>query len=129
MGTYDMQRVLWYRWHPCYGYGQDEDQGQLGAWYVISSLGLFDVKGFTDIDPQIGLGSPLFDQITIKGNKRYYNGEDFKVEVKNASAENIYVQSFNLNGKLLNEPFMKLKDVQKGGKLMLEMGSTPKDEY
>ena len=28
-----------------YGYGQDEDQGQLGAWYVISSLGLFYIKG------------------------------------------------------------------------------------
>ena len=26
-----------------YGYGQDEDQGQLGAWYVMSALGLFDV--------------------------------------------------------------------------------------
>ena len=24
-----------------YGYGQDEDQGQLGAWYVMSALGLF----------------------------------------------------------------------------------------
>lgn len=28
-----------------YGYGQDEDQGQLGAWYVMSALGLFDCKG------------------------------------------------------------------------------------
>ncbi|HTL54101.1 MAG TPA: GH92 family glycosyl hydrolase, partial [Candidatus Limnocylindrales bacterium] len=26
-----------------YGYGQDEDQGQLGAWFVLASLGLFDV--------------------------------------------------------------------------------------
>lgn len=33
-----------------YGYGQDEDQGQLGAWYVMSALGLFDVKGLTEID-------------------------------------------------------------------------------
>lgn len=35
-----------------YGYGQDEDQGQLGAWYVMSALGLFDVKGLTEIDPK-----------------------------------------------------------------------------
>ncbi len=28
-----------------YGYGQDEDQGQLGAWYVLSAIGLFDVQG------------------------------------------------------------------------------------
>lgn len=112
-----------------YGYGQDEDQGQLGAWYVISSLGLFDVKGFTAMDPQIGLGSPLFDQILIKGNKKYYKGGDFKIELKNNTLENKYVQSFNLNGKILNQPFMSLKDLQKGGKLVLEMGATPKDDY
>ena len=28
-----------------YGVGQDEDQGQLGAWYVLAALGLFDVQG------------------------------------------------------------------------------------
>ena len=28
-----------------YGYGQDEDQGQLGSWYVLSAMGLFDVQG------------------------------------------------------------------------------------
>ena len=30
-----------------YGYGQDEDQGQLGAWYVMAAMVLFDVKGLT----------------------------------------------------------------------------------
>ncbi|MET0242715.1 MAG: GH92 family glycosyl hydrolase, partial [Flavitalea sp.] len=53
-----------------YGYGQDEDQGQLGAWYVISSIGLFDVKGLTDINPSFGIGSPLFDKVTIKLNQK-----------------------------------------------------------
>ena len=43
-----------------YGYGQDEDQGQLGAWYVMSALGLFDVKGLTEIDPKFQIGAPLF---------------------------------------------------------------------
>ena len=112
-----------------YGYGQDEDQGQLGAWYVISSIGLFDVKGFTDVSPQVGLGSPLFDKIKIKGNKTYYSGKDFEIEVRNNSAANIYVQSYTLNGKVLKEPFMQLKDIQKGGKLILQMGPTPKDSY
>jgi predicted alpha-1,2-mannosidase len=112
-----------------YGYGQDEDQGQLGAWYVISSMGLFDVKGFTDINPQVGLGSPLFDKIKIKGNKKYYNGKDFTIEVNNNSATNLYVQSFTLNGIQLTTPFMQLKDLQKGGKLVLQMGNTPKDSY
>ena len=112
-----------------YGYGQDEDQGQLGAWYVISGMGLFDVKGFTDINPQVGLGSPLFSKITIKGNRKYYNGKDFTIEVKNNSAENIYVQSYTLNGRKLSLPFMQLKDIQRGGRLVLEMGKTAKDDY
>ena len=85
-----------------YGYGQDEDQGQLGAWYVISSMGLFDVKGFTDFEPQVGLGSPLFDKIKIKGNQKSFNGKDFTIEVNNNSATNSYVQSFTLNGKPLS---------------------------
>mgnify|MGYP003575001805 FL=1 len=112
-----------------YGYGQDEDQGQLGAWYVISSMGLFDVKGFTDINPQVGLGSPLFDKIKIKGNKRYFSGKDFEIEVKDNSATNIYVQSYTLNEKALNKPFIQLKDIQQGGKLVIQMGATPKDNY
>lgn len=52
-----------------YGYGQDEDQGQLGAWYVMSALGLFDVKGLTEIDPKFQIGAPLFDKVTVRLNK------------------------------------------------------------
>jgi len=66
-----------------YGYGQDEDQGQLGSWYVISSIGLFDVKGLTDIHSTFGIGSPLFDKVTIKLNKKYYKGKQFVIETKN----------------------------------------------
>lgn len=112
-----------------YGYGQDEDQGQLGAWYVISSMGLFDVKGFTDPQPEVGLGSPLFDEIKIKGNKKHFSGKNFTIEVRNNSTTNRYVQSFTLNGQSLNKPFIKLADVQRGGKLILQMGSTPKNSY
>ncbi|NQD69499.1 glycoside hydrolase family 92 protein [Sphingobacterium shayense] len=48
-----------------YGYGQDEDQGQLGAWYVMSALGLFDVKALTSEKPSFQIGIPLFDRILI----------------------------------------------------------------
>lgn len=56
-----------------YGYGQDEDQGQLGAWYVMSALGLFDVKGLTEIDPKFQIGAPLFDKVTVRLNKLEFN--------------------------------------------------------
>lgn len=112
-----------------YGYGQDEDQGQLGAWYVISSMGLFDVKGLTDLKPSLGIGSPLFDKVIISLNPAYAKGKEFVIETNNNSSQHGYVQSINLNGKKLNKPFIDLIDIQNGGKLVLQMGDKPKDNY
>jgi predicted alpha-1,2-mannosidase len=112
-----------------YGYGQDEDQGQLGAWYVISSIGLFDVKGLTEQGPTFGLGSPLFDRVTIELNQQYYKGKQFVIETKQNSPANIYISEMALNGKKLQRPFVSFADVVKGGKLLLAMSSLPKDSY
>ncbi len=112
-----------------YGYGQDEDQGQLGAWYVISSLGLFDMKGLTDQAPSFALGSPLFDKITIRLNDRYYKGKEFVIETRNNSKQNDYVQSMDLNGKSLTDTRIPFSEIVQGGHLVLEMGNQPKDRY
>lgn len=112
-----------------YGYGQDEDQGQLGSWYVIASMGLFDVKGLTDPKPSFGIGSPLFDKITIQLRAPYAKGKEFVIETQNNSRQNGYVQSISLNGKKVSKPFVDLADIQRGGKLVLKMGDTPKDDY
>lgn len=112
-----------------YGYGQDEDQGQLGAWYVISSMGLFDVKGLTDSEPSVGLGAPLFDKITIQLNDQYYKGKEFVIEVKNNTVENPYVQQYTLNGEALHETRIPFSALTEGGYLQIEMGSQPKDQY
>ena len=112
-----------------YGYGQDEDQGQLGAWYVISSLGLFDVKGLTDSEPSFAIGSPLFDKVTIQLSDRYYSGKEFVIETRNNSKENSYVRSMTLDGQPLSEPRVPFADIVKGGRLVLEMDSQPVDDY
>lgn len=108
-----------------YGYGQDEDQGQLGAWYVMSSIGLFDVKGLTEINPEFQVGSPLFNKITIKLNSKYYKGKTFTIETKNNSASNMYIQSIALNGKVSNSCSVPFQEVVKGGKLVIELGNKP----
>ncbi|MFD2144060.1 glycoside hydrolase family 92 protein [Mucilaginibacter antarcticus] len=78
-----------------YGYGQDEDQGQLGSWYVMAALGIFDVKGFTDLRPIVELGSPMFNKAIITlGNKK-----QLVIEAKNNSKENVYIQRATFNGK------------------------------
>lgn len=112
-----------------YGYGQDEDQGQLGAWYVISSMGLFDMKGLTDCEPGFALGSPLFDKITVRLSDKYYGGGEFVVKARNNSAGNAYVQRFVWNGEPLHAPYLPFAEFARGGVLELEMGDTPKDAY
>lgn len=112
-----------------YGYGQDEDQGQLGAWYVFSSMGLFDVKGLTDIAPSFGLGAPLFDKITIRLNEKYYPGKEFVIVTTNNVDGNDYVQRYRLNGKLLNGVRIPFAEIVKGGRLEVEMGASPQDCY
>ncbi len=112
-----------------YGYGQDEDQGQLGAWYAIASIGLFDVKGLAESQPTFGLGSPLFDKVTIELNQQYFKGKQFVIETVQNSAENLYLKEIVLNGKKLDRPFLSFADVAKGGRLVLQMSSSPKDSY
>lgn len=112
-----------------YGYGQDEDQGQLGAWYVISSLGMFDVKGLASIEPTFALGSTLFDKVTIQLNKDYYPGDTFVIEAKNNNKNNVYVKDYILNGQKLSNPEVKFKDVVAGGKLEVTMDSVATDKY
>jgi len=110
-----------------YGFGQDEDQGQLGAWYVISSLGLFDVKGLTDMNPSFAVGSPLFDKVTIQLNNTYYTGKTFVIETKNNSKDSPYVKQYYLNGKPLQGLHIPFEKVAKGGVLSVEMTDTPTD--
>lgn len=107
-----------------YGYGQDEDQGQLGAWYVMASIGLFDVKGLTEINPSFQIGSPLFDKITIKlpkGEKEM----QFVIETISNSKENFYIQNVVTNGVKNSGLKIFFSDVSKGGKMIITMGNSP----
>lgn len=112
-----------------YGYGQDEDQGMLGAWYAISSIGLFDVKGLDDTNPSLGLGSTIFDKVTVRLNPRYYPGNTFTIEAVDNSRTNKYVQRYTLDGTRLNSPRLPFHQFSKGGTLTLQMGATPVDNY
>lgn len=111
-----------------YGYGQDEDQGQLGAWYVMSALGLFDVKGSTEIDPKFQIGAPLFDKVTVRLNKDYYPGEKFVIEAKKQAVGDCYLQDISLNNRPQDTVQLPFSEVVKGGKLVLGLGASPNEE-
>ena len=100
------------------GLSGNEDVGQMSAWYVLSSMGLYQVE------PAGGryiIGSPLFDSVEMNVG----NGRTFKVTARNNSAENIYVQSAKLNGKKYTKSYVGFKDIVCGGELELVMGSQP----
>jgi predicted alpha-1,2-mannosidase len=111
-----------------YGYGQDEDQGQLGAWYVMSSIGLFDVKGLTEINPSFQVSSPLFDKVTIKLPKDL-NRKPFVIEVSNNSKANVYLQEAQFNAKDLSKLSLNLKDIANGGIVKMKVGAVPSQKW
>lgn len=107
----------------------DEDQGQMSAWFMMSSLGLFQMDGGTRVGPIYEIGSPLFEKVKINLGGLYGRGETFIIEAKNTSFNNKYVQSATLNGKELNNFWFPASELLKGGKLELIMGSEPNKKW
>jgi predicted alpha-1,2-mannosidase len=106
-----------------YGYGQDEDQGQLGAWYVMAALGLFDVQGHTAYAPTFQFGSPLFKKVSI-----YLDSNREKkliIETENNTTENKYIQQAYLNGSELNKCWIDRSELINGAALKFIMGRDP----
>lgn len=107
----------------------DEDQGQMGAWYVMSAMGLFEMDGGASINPIYEIGSPIFEKTVIQLDSNYYPGGEFIIEAKNVSRTNKYIQSAKFNGKKLTKPWFYHADLVSGGKLELKMGNKPNNDW
>ena len=112
-----------------YGYGQDEDQGQLGAWYVLSTMGLFDVQGGAPAEPTYQIGSPAFDKIVVHLNPLNATGKKLVIRTIGNGPEAYYVQKATFNGKPLEQNWLYRKDILSGGELVLTMGTEPSDVW
>lgn len=112
-----------------YGFGQDEDQGQLGAWYVLAGMGLFDVQGGASVKPTFQMVTPLFDKVTIKLNPAYGKGTQFEIVTTGNPSDNRYIQAATLNGKKLSRPWFYQTDLIKGGKLEIKAGEKPNTRW
>lgn len=110
-----------------YGYGQDEDQGQLGAWYVLSSMGLFDVQGGACSEPTYQIGSPVFDEVEISLSPFNAKGRKFVIKAVDNAPESYYIQKAELNGEPLERCWLYRSEVYAGGELVLYMGPEPSD--
>ena len=99
------------------GLSGNEDVGQMSAWYVLSSL------GFYQVEPAGGrfvFGTPLFDKVSIK-----VPGGEFTLVAHNNSDTNRYIQSVTLNGQPYTKFWIDYQDIMNGGVLEMQMGDKP----
>ncbi|MBJ6367409.1 GH92 family glycosyl hydrolase [Snuella sedimenti] len=104
------------------GLSGNEDCGQMSAWYVLSSIGLY------PLNPASGayeIGSPIFEKASINLSE----GKTFVIEAENVSDKNIYIQSATLNGEVFNQTSISHKTIKEGGVLHFVMGSKPNKEW
>lgn len=81
----------------------NEDCGQMSAWYVLSSMGLYPV---CPGKPVFDLGVPLFDSVKVTLD----NGRSFHVYSKSGSIKN----KFELNEDAGNVPIIEFRHVMNG---------------
>lgn len=103
------------------GYAGNEDCGQMSAWYVMSSLGLYPVN---PVSGRFDLGAPLWDKATIRIGPPFKPTE-FTIIAHNQGPKNLYVQSVRLNGKPLDRLYVTQDEIVKGGTLEFEMSDKP----
>lgn len=90
----------------------NDDGGTMASWYVLAMLGLYPLPGS---DVWI-VGSPAFPRVTVNG---------FTFEARDVSAENIYVQSLELDGVKVDGWTLRHAQLRSGAKLVAKMGATP----
>ncbi len=100
----------------------NEDVGQMSAWYVLSSMGLYQVE---PTGGRFVIGSPIFDKVTVNVG----GGKVFTIIARNNSDKNIYVQSVMLNGEPYGKSYVEYSDIMSGGQLELTMGPEPSTVY
>lgn len=106
---------------PNTGYNGDEDQGLMGSLNVLLKIGLFQMNGGTDDNPNYEVGSPIFDKVTIQLNSDYYTGKSFVIETENNSDKNIFSEEVILNDSAIGTLDLTHNDIVNGGKLVLKM--------
>lgn len=115
---------------PDEGYGgHDEDEGQMGGVSALMSIGLFNLQGNESINPVYDITSPIFNEITIKLDPKYYIGKAFVIKTYNNDKANYYIQKVVLNGTPLNTFWFTHETFSKGGLLEIWLGPEPNKNW
>ena len=88
----------------------DEDTGSMGAWYVLSALGIFSL---CPGKPEWVLGAPLFEQAEI----RHPDGREVRIEARSKKT-GAFFDRVTLNGVEHKEPSVQHLELVKGARLV-----------
>ncbi|MEY4351297.1 MAG: hypothetical protein RL078_1368 [Bacteroidota bacterium] len=100
------------------GLAGNEDCGQMSAWYVLSTLGLYPIAPGK---PVYQIGRPNITSATI----RLENGKSIQIKCNNQSSVNCYVEKVLWNGQILTDLQISHEQLMQGGLLQFEMGDSP----
>lgn len=96
----------------------DEDNGEMSAWYVLSSLGIF------PLCPGRGawtFGSPLFDRAVV----RLRDSKQLVVEAPNNGPDRPFVTEVRWNGEVIDTLEIDHGILAAGGTLTFQMSASP----
>lgn len=100
------------------GYPGDEDNGEMSAWYLFASLGLYPLRMGA---PEYVIGSPLFERAEVALD----NGKRLTVIAHGNSARNVYVQSLKIDGQPWERAWLPHARIADGATLEFSMGPEP----
>lgn len=100
------------------GFAGDEDNGEMGSWYILNALGMYSLCPGRS---EYVLGSPLFKSATLHVPGR----KDLTIEAPSNSPENFYVQKVNVNGKANQPLWIDYSQIAQGGRIRFDMGPKP----
>lgn len=91
------------------GLSGNDDCGQMSAWYLFSALGFYPV---TPASGEYALGIPHFKEIVV----RLDQGKTLKIKAPQLN-DGEPLTCVRMNGKLLEKPFVSVKEIMQGGVL------------
>jgi predicted alpha-1,2-mannosidase len=106
---------------PATGYNGDEDQGLMGSLAVLMKIGLFQMNGGTEHNPEYQIGSPIFDKVSIQLHPDFYPGKTIDILAKGSPNGAIYADTILWNGARLENAAIRHQDIIRGGILELKM--------
>ena len=100
------------------GYPGDEDNGEMSAWYIFNSLGLYPLQVGSS---ELVVGSPLFDKATVDLGE----GKKLVINAPGNDSKNVYVQSLKVDGEAYSSTSIDSNTLIDGATLDFTLGDQP----